>query len=234
MKFIYGDARAEFLADSSIDLIVTSPPYWQKRVYGVPGKELGQEATREEYLVNLTSIVRSWQRILKPRGSIFINLGDTVKNGALQNIPGAFALIVKKHYRLIHHIFWSKTRGMPSPARNRLKDTYEDVFQLAATDDPYLDFDAYRTRFGDDLSNVWTIPPSRTFGDHTAPFPLELVERCARLGCPPGGIIYDPFVGSGTTLEIERILEAKAVGSDLKLYENVSRLMDENKQFSLF
>lgn len=68
------------LADASVDLIVTSPPYFALRKYTDGGKaidgQLGSEATPAEYIKRLTGCTREWMRVLKPEGSLFVNMGD--------------------------------------------------------------------------------------------------------------------------------------------------------------
>lgn len=68
------------LPDASVDLIMTSPPYWQLRTYEDDGEvydgQLGQEDTWQEYLDSLIACTREWLRVLKPGGSFFLNLGD--------------------------------------------------------------------------------------------------------------------------------------------------------------
>ena len=75
-----GDAAHLPLPDASVDLIVTSPPYWKLRDYRDGGKSLkgqiGSEATPEEYIANLLRCTAEWDRVLKPSGSIFVVLGD--------------------------------------------------------------------------------------------------------------------------------------------------------------
>jgi DNA modification methylase len=74
------DARALPLPDASVDLIVTSPPYWALRTYADGGQsmkgQIGSEPTPQAYLANLLDCTREWMRVLKPEGSIFVNLGD--------------------------------------------------------------------------------------------------------------------------------------------------------------
>lgn len=233
MLFIQGDAGADFLADSSVDLIVTSPPYWKKRNYGLKN-ELGQEAKKKDYIERLVSICAKWKRILKPHGSVFINLGDGFQGGALQNIPGEFSLALQKHLNLIHHIIWSKPRTMPSPAKKRLNHTHEDILHFAVADEPFLNFGEFTARYGS-CGNFWEMATARTGGDHLAPFPLELVERCAALALPEGGILFDPFVGSGTAFELESSHPSiKTIGCDLRLYERTRRLLFSPRQRLLF
>jgi hypothetical protein len=75
-----GDAAHLPLADESVDLIVTSPPYFGLRSYTDNGEhyagQIGSEETPREYVANLLACTREWMRVLKPSGSIFVNLGD--------------------------------------------------------------------------------------------------------------------------------------------------------------
>lgn len=75
-----GDARQLPLPDESVDLIVTSPPYFALRSYTDGGEhyagQIGSEATPQEYIAALVACTREWVRVLKPSGSLFINLGD--------------------------------------------------------------------------------------------------------------------------------------------------------------
>jgi DNA modification methylase len=77
---IHGDARHLPLKDTSVDLIVTSPPYFGLRSYTDGGQhydgQIGSEATPAEWLANLIDCTREWVRVLKPSGSLFVNLGD--------------------------------------------------------------------------------------------------------------------------------------------------------------
>ena len=75
-----GDARALPLTDSSVDLIVTSPPYWALRSYTDGGRhydgQIGSEETPRDFLDDLIEVTRECMRVLKPTGSIWVNLGD--------------------------------------------------------------------------------------------------------------------------------------------------------------
>ena len=81
-----GDAACLPLPDGSVDLIVTSPPYWGVRDYQDGGQSLvgqiGNEERWQDYLANLLRCTQEWARILKPDGSIFVNLGDKYANDA--------------------------------------------------------------------------------------------------------------------------------------------------------
>ena len=75
-----GDAAHLPLPDASVDLICTSPPYFGLRSYTDGGEhyggQIGSEATPREYIAALLDCTREWVRVLKPSGSIFVNLGD--------------------------------------------------------------------------------------------------------------------------------------------------------------
>ena len=81
-----GDAAHLPLPDASVDLIVTSPPYWGVRDYRDGGESLagqiGNEERWQDYLANLLRCTAEWVRVLKPEGSIFVNLGDKYANDA--------------------------------------------------------------------------------------------------------------------------------------------------------
>jgi DNA modification methylase len=82
---IRGDARALPLADASVDLVVTSPPYWALRSYSDAGEhyagQIGSESTPAEYIAELLACTREWLRVLKPSGSIWVDLGDKYDSG---------------------------------------------------------------------------------------------------------------------------------------------------------
>ena len=77
---LQGDARALPLADESVQCVVTSPPYWGLRDYGVGG-QLGLESTPEEYVVHMVEVFREVRRVLRPDGTLWLNLGDSYTSG---------------------------------------------------------------------------------------------------------------------------------------------------------
>lgn len=81
-----GDARSLPLPDGCVDLIVTSPPFWALRSYTDGGQhyadQIGSEPTWQEYIANLLDCTREWIRVLKPMGSLFVELGDKYSTGA--------------------------------------------------------------------------------------------------------------------------------------------------------
>src|SRR5215813_13135702 len=82
---IQADARDLPLPDGCVDLIVTSPPYFGLRSYTDGGVhyagQIGSEATPAEYVAALVACTAEWVRVLKPSGSLFVNLGDKYSTG---------------------------------------------------------------------------------------------------------------------------------------------------------
>ena len=77
MSTLYNcDARSIPLVDGSIDCVVTSPPYWGLRDYSIDG-QLGLEATPQEYVASMVEVFREVWRVLKPTGTVWLNLGDS-------------------------------------------------------------------------------------------------------------------------------------------------------------
>lgn len=68
---------------------------------------------------------------------------------------------------------------------------------------------------GRNIRTVWSIPTEAYPGSHFATFPRKLVEPCIKAGCPEGGIVFDPFVGSGTTIVVANALGRRGIGTDL-------------------
>src|SRR5579864_8657100 len=78
-----GDARDLSFLDlraKSIDLVVTSPPYWRRRDYG-HANQLGQEPTPGKYIKALVKALNGWAKLLRAHGSVFLNIGDTYSGG---------------------------------------------------------------------------------------------------------------------------------------------------------
>ncbi|MBU1422012.1 MAG: site-specific DNA-methyltransferase [Bacteroidetes bacterium] len=102
------------LPPETIDLIITSPPYFQQREYGNAG--IGNEKTVEEYIENLLKVFRQCVRITKKTGSIVFNLGDKYIDGNLLLVPYRFAIEVQreKQVKLINELTWVKINPTPN------------------------------------------------------------------------------------------------------------------------
>jgi len=184
-----GDARRlPFLPDNHVDLVVTSPPYWRKRDYGFEG-QIGQEKTSEEYVAAIIAAMAEWRRVLRPSGSVFLNIGDTYWQKSLQGIPSLVEVSARRAgWILRNRIIWVKKGGMPDPVQDRLTGRHEYILHFAVNS-YYYDLFGYAERYslgqkGANPGDVWEIAPQRSLGKHLAPFPSEIVERAITLACP--------------------------------------------------
>ncbi|MGQ3549255.1 DNA-methyltransferase [Streptomyces rochei] len=147
-RVIKGDARSIPLEDNTVDLVVTSPPYWQKRDYGVAG-QIGQERKPADYVTAMMDCLNEWRRVLRPSGSVFLNVGDTWKNQSLAGIPGRIeAAAADAGWRIRNRIIWAKTRGMPDPVQNRLASRHEYIIHLTPQRTYYYDLFGYARAYG--------------------------------------------------------------------------------------
>jgi len=186
-QIVAGDARDTGLEANSVDVVATSPPYWQKRDYGHPD-QIGQEPTPEGFVSSIMDCLTEWQRVLRPTGSIFLNVGDTYFKRSLIGIPGRIeAAAVDSGWSIRNRIIWAKTGGMPEPARNRLAVRHEYVIHLTYKPTYYYDLAGYQQYLGVSANpgDVWSIEPERDMSAHLAPFPSEIVRRVIALACPP-------------------------------------------------
>jgi DNA modification methylase len=188
-RILRGDARRLLKVDDhSVDLVVTSPPYWQKRDYGFDD-QIGQEKTAGEYVANIIDALAEWRRVLRPSGSVFLNIGDTYWQRSLQGIPS----LIEAHARsagwvLRNRIIWVKRGGMPDPAQDRLTGRHEYILHFAVNG-YYYDLFGYAELYsagkkGANPGDVWEIAPQRNLGKHLAPFPSEIVELAITLAGP--------------------------------------------------
>lgn len=185
-RIVLGDARNLPLGDDTIDLVVTSPPYWRKRDYKV-ANQIGQEATAQEYVISILDALKEWRRVLRRTGSVFLNIGDTYWNRSLAGIPSRIEAAARDDQWIVRNrIIWAKELGMPEPAQNRLANRHEYILHLAASNDYYYDLFGYSEIYGNGSNpgDIWYINPRPTTGPHTAPFPPEIAERAITLACP--------------------------------------------------
>lgn len=274
---ICGDAlkALKTLPEESVDCVVTSPPYWRLRDYGVAG-QLGQESTFTGYIEHLSAVFDEVKRVLKETGTCWVVLGDvyTNKDGArrreglppkcLLQLPARLGVeMVNRGWTLRNEIIWHKPNRLPESVRDRFTMDFEKVLFLTKASryyfrqqyEPLRDkkrplrrlinpeskrkyiyneqkqngvsgmaainpqtAEASRLRMllrGRQKRSVWTVAPARFRGEHYATFPAALIETPILAGCPPNGIVLDPFMGSGTTALVAKRLGRRFLGIEL-------------------
>lgn len=131
------------IEDGSIQVVFTSPPYWDLRNYGVGSAkkpELGHERTPQEFVRNLSGILREVRRVLNDRGSFFLNIGDTYRVGVNALIPPRLLLQLcdNEGWFFVNEIIWKKSVSTPQSSDRRLQSIYEKVFHLVKDPNNYF------------------------------------------------------------------------------------------------
>jgi DNA modification methylase len=171
---------------------------------------------------------------IKPHGS--------VKQKDLVGIPWMFAFAVRDDgWFLRQDIIWHKPNPMPESVTDRCVKAHEYLFLLTKSARYWWDHEANQEpaayagtkrgggkRYGDHggiatgngydertRRSVWTVKPEPYPEAHFATYPPSLIRPCIQVSCPPGGVVLDPFSGSGTTLEEAVRQKRRAVGIEL-------------------
>jgi DNA modification methylase len=144
-----GDARAVLasLPRHAVDCVMTSPPYWGKREYAQGG--IGLEADPHAYVRELAQVFVQVKRVLKPQGSLWLNIGDSYKKKGLVGMPWrvAFALIDQQGWILRNSVIWNKVKSGMDNSKDRLGNVHEHVFHFVQqATDYYYSADAIRTK----------------------------------------------------------------------------------------
>jgi DNA modification methylase len=134
------------LPDESVDLVITSPPYYNLRDYGFD-KQFGKEESLEKYINNLLNVFDEVKRVLKNKGSCWININDVysqknaiTKKSSLLCIPDRLKIeMVNRGWICRNEIIWHKPNAMPSSAKNRFNNDYEKLYFFTKNDNYYFD-----------------------------------------------------------------------------------------------
>lgn len=235
--WIHGDCLQELkkMPGNSIDLIVTSPPYHNLRVYSNDPHDLSNCESYEEYYYMLGLVVAECDRVLKPGGKFVMQfedynytLGRDNKMGQ-ESITGDInRIMLENNFSLWTKAFWRKysaQRAMLAQGnlyyRNmKARDTilaanvgFVYVYKKAGDCEPIKASDITLAEWADWADGVWNIGNSGI--GHTTPFAEELVERCVRLWSCPGDVILDPFAGAGTVNKVAIENHRSAIGIEL-------------------
>ena len=245
--------------------------------------QIGLEKTPSAYISSLMEVFNEVYRVLKPTGTLWLNLGDSYSgsgrgqypdrckdpkraktqsmklpkdNGLLpaKNMYGipwrmAFAL-QSAGWILRQDIIWHKPQTMPEPVKDRCVKSHEYIFLLSKEPSYYFDYKAIQepsyyfdsdSRAGkrnprpegkrknakgmdntpviiNEMKNkrdVWSVNTDHFEGAHFATFPPKLIQPMVLAGCPRGGVILDPFTGSGTTGVVALLNGRNFVGCEL-------------------
>jgi DNA modification methylase len=273
-------------------------------------RQIGLEESPAAYVAQLVAVFREVWRVLKPQGTLWLNLGDSYVGGAggrgdagrqfhtngdggpasykhdgvrirrdggkakpkdLLGVPWMVAFALREAgWYLRSDIIWAKPNPMPESVTDRPTRAHEYLFLLAKQERYYYDADAIREAdnkpegwahipnskgfnlggrldggiaetgnaqtsaglhrqvggvyhpLGRNKRSVWTVSTMPYAGAHFATMPEKLIEPCILAGCPMGGLVLDPFVGSGTVVEVANRYGRRGVGVDLS-YQDLAK-----------
>lgn len=153
-QILVGDAatRLADLPDESIDTVITSPPYMNLRDYQVEG-QIGLEPSADQYVERLGQVMAEIHRILKPTGSLWLNLGDAYSRSSNHGAPAKSLLLTPEKllgqlavegWLVRNKVVWAKPNPMPHSVRDRLNTTWEPLYLLTKQPHYFFDLDAIR------------------------------------------------------------------------------------------
>ena len=243
----------KWLPNDSVDLAITSPPYWGQR--GDSG--IGSEADPRDYVSNLSNILLEVMRTLKPTGLLWLNIADSyntpinwsekdhkystlgIEKAGLNPSNSAYTKkrgnrkafidqdarwlqygnLLALPYRIIldlchfgmlfrGEVIWSKRKAMPEGRCRRPHRKHESIYIIAKSEQH-----SFRTI--PPVPSVWDLQPDANKTPHTSTFPLDLPKTCIQASGIKGGLILDPFMGSGTTAVAANLLGFDYMGFEI-------------------
>ena len=227
--------RMDATPDGSVDFFITSPPYWDLKDYGHEG-QIGR-GSYEEYLERLDAV---WaQCYAKARENAVLVINVNSRRREKRFYPIAFDIASRMTgWRLWDHVVWYVPNALTQPnyyVERLLDNKFESC--LVFTRDGRTDYTFHKPRVpqkyaqadrrehkrnprGRCLGNVIRVPAYRPpnvkeMGYHVAAFPEELVAFFVECYTDPGDVVLDPFLGSGTTLKVCRVMGRRGIGYEV-------------------
>ena len=228
------------MPDAFFNTCVTSPAYWKKRDYGHPD-QLGQEATPELFVERLANIFSEVYRVLKPTGSLWVNIDDTFLDKELLGIPWLLVFELKRRgWHLRGDAIWWKSNSTPEASKTRINRCHEYFFHFTKQlKDYYFDMDSIR----DPHTNPWALDCIAKFKANPIKRKMNLFDKKVRhdqnqkgvtraeMGAainPLGKHKRDVFT-DGKLLRLKANLPAERLSSLIKEVREINFIADESE-----
>ena len=270
-KIFLGDSKEvlkQQLDNNSIDLIITSPPYADRR------KQTYGGIKPEKYVEWFLPISEELLRVLKPTGTFILNIKEKVEKGERHTYVIELILAMRQQGWLwTEEFIWHKKNSYPGKWPNRFRDSWERLLQFnkekkfhmyqeevmvpmgnwaknrlknLSETDKIRDNSKVGSGFGKNISNwlnrdkayptnVLHLATECNNKNHSAAFPEELPEWFIKLFTKENDWVLDPFVGSGTTLEVAKNMQRNSIGIDIvPEYVEMIKSKIQEKEYVLF
>jgi len=235
-EYFIHDARtiSQLPLKSQVDLIITSPPYFDMKDYG-SDNQIGFGQDYESYLNDLETVFSQCAQLTKETGSLWIIIDILRINGEIKLLPfDVLQKVQNSGWQLQDILIWEKDKTVPYSHRGQMRNIFEYI--LFFTKSPSFKF--YRERItsvndlkewwqkyperyspnGKSPTNIWEFPipvQGKNYIKHFCPLPEDLIERIIHLCSDPSDTILDPFAGTGAVLSAAYRLHRNYIGCDL-------------------
>ncbi len=232
--------------DEALQLIVTSPPY-------NIGKEYESRLRLDRYIEQQSMVIRECIRCLSHRGSICWQVGNYVDKGSIIPLDTIlYPIFINQGLKLRNRIAWHFEHGLH--CSRRFSGRYETIIWFTKSDDYVFNLDAVRipqkypgkkyfkgpktgkyscNPLGKNPGDLWIIPNVKSNHiektEHPCQFPVELIERLVLSLSNEGDWVFDPFLGTGTTIIAAIRHKRKAAGAEI-VSKYVKLAMDRIRQ----
>lgn len=233
------------IPNDSIQSVITSPPYWGVRDYGI-SKQIGLENSLSDYISNIVLSFEQVKRVLKKDGTVWLNIGDVYSSGNrsyraqdkknvaralairprtplglkqkdLVGVPWRIAFALQQSgWYLRADIIWNKTNAMPESVMDRPWRSHEYMFLLTKSKRYHFSFEGLSGHDKTFKRSVWSLGAGRSrVEDHHAVFPQGIVVPCVESSSRVDDVILDPFCGTGTAGLVCLRSQRRFIGIDI-------------------
>lgn len=226
-----------------VDLIVTSPPYWNMKKYGDVENQTGYKQTYEEYLADIKKTFQGVYDISKETASLFLIVDTMKRNGKMVRLPDDISKELES-IGWIHQdtIIWDKGKTLPWSRKGQMRNVFEYILMFTKSDsykyyidriktvdelmEWWIDYPERYNPEGKVPENIWEFPiptqgswgNKKEFGEeefrHACPFPPEMMARILLLSSDPNDVVLDPYAGTGVLLAMAQKMGRRYIGFD--------------------